>query len=328
MKKKILITGGAGYIGSHIVELLLNQKYKVFVIDNLVRGSKKLLDKRAKFFEKDINNFKFINNFLIKNKIDTIVHLAALTDVQESEKNKAKYYENNIIGTKKLIEACKNTYVKNIVYSSSAGVYGNAKSPVNEKTKINPINYYSLTKLRGEELIKRFSKKYKYNYCILRYFNVCGASPSGKVGILSKRNKSLFKVVAKQSLNKIPKVDIYGNNFSTKDGTCIRDFIHVSDLSKIHYEMLKFIDKNKKSYVLNCGYGKGYTVLEVIKKFQKIIQKKIKIRLKPKRKGDIIISFSNNSKIQKLINWKPKFNRLDIMVKSSIIWEKKMNNFS
>lgn len=324
MNKNILITGGAGYIGSHVVELLVKKKLKVFVLDNLIKGSKKLVDKKAVFINADIIDTNHVNKILIKNKINTIIHLAALTDVQESKINKKKYHLNNIEGTKNLLKACKKTFVENIIYSSSAGVYGNAKSPVNEKTKIKPINYYSVTKLRGEQIIKKFSKKYKLNYCILRYFNVCGASSSGKIGILNNKNKSLFKVIARESLNSKPMINIFGKDFSTKDGTCIRDFIHVSDLAEIHHEILNYIKKNKKSYTLNCGYGKGYTVLEVVKKFQKIIKKNIKINFKKKRSGEIIISFSNIAKITKLIKWKPKFNNLDIMVKNSLSWEKKL----
>ena len=324
MNKNILITGGAGYIGSHVVELLVKKKLKVFVLDNLIKGSKKLVDKKAIFIDADIRSTNLVNKILINNKIDTVMHLAALTDVQESEKYKKKYYLNNIEGTENLLKACKKTLVKNIIYSSSAGVYGNAKSPVHEKTKIKPINYYSLTKLKGEQIIKKFSKKYKYNYCILRYFNVCGASTNGKIGIFNNKNKSLFKVIAKESLNINPKIDIFGKDFSTKDGTCIRDFIHVSDLAQIHYEMLNYIEKKKKSYTLNCGYGKGYTVLEVVKKFKKIIKRNIKINFKKKRRSEIIISYSNNRKITKLIKWKPKFNNLDIMVKNSLSWEKKL----
>ncbi len=322
--KNILITGGAGYIGSHIAELLLNKNNNIFIIDNLARGSKKLLNKRVFFIKQNIVNYEKVKKILIQNKIDSIIHLAALTDVQDSEKNKLKYFKNNILGTQKLIEATEDSYVKNIIYSSSAGIYGNSKSPVNENSKIKPINNYALTKLKGEEIIKKYSKKFKYNFCILRYFNVCGASPSGKIGIINNKNKSLFKIIASQALKKNPMVNIFGNNFKTKDGTCIRDYIHVSDLASIHNLMLKYINKKNKSYTLNCGYGKGYSVLEVIKKFEKIIKKKIKIKIKKKRKGEIIVSYSNISKLQKLIKWNPKFNNLNKMVKSSFAWEKKL----
>ena len=240
------------------------------------------------------------------------------------KKKKKKYYVNNVEGTKKLMEALKESYVKNLIYSSSAGVYGNTKSPVNENSKTNPINYYSFTKLKGEKIIKFFSKKYKLNNYILRYFNVCGASSSGKIGILSKTNKSLFKELAKQCLKSLPRVSIFGNKFSTTDGTCVRDFIHVSDLAEIHLKLINFSKKNKGFFILNCGYGKGHTVFQIVKKFQKNIKKKIKINFKKPRKGEIIISYANNTKLSKLIKWRPKYNNLDLMVKNSLAWEKSL----
>ena len=322
MNRNVLITGGAGYIGSHVVELLVKKKFKVVIIDNLSRGFKKLINKNAIFIKADLNNTFLIKKIIINYKIHTIIHLAALTDVQESQKNKKKYYKNNVIGTMNLIKACKNSNVKNIIFSSSAGVYGNAKSPVKEINKLNPINYYSQTKLDCEKLIIKFTKEYKIQYFILRYFNVCGASLTNKIGIMSKKNNSLFKVVSKQSLKKKPIVNIFGKNFITKDGTSIRDFIHVSDLANIHFEIIKNEKKLKKSYILNCGYGKGYSILEIIKNFEKLIKKNIKIIFKKKRNNEIVISYSNNKKLIKLINWKPKFNNLNIMVKSSLAWEK------
>jgi len=322
--KNILITGGDGYIGSHVAENFLNKKLNLYIIDKQKKGSKNLIYNRCSFIKEDILNQKKIRNILIKNKIDSIVHLAALIDVQAAEKNKVKFYKNNVLGTENLIKASKNTFVKNIIYSSSAGVYGNAKSPVSENTITKPINYYSKTKLKSEKLIKKLCKKYKFNYCILRYFNVCGASPSGKLGIIDKKNKSLFKVLARQVLKKRPYINIYGKKFNTKDGSCIRDFIHVADLSEIHFKVLLYIDKIKKSLILNCGYGKGYSVLEVVKKFQIISRKKINIIFKKERKNEIIISYANTSKLKKIVKWKPKFNNLNKMIKTAVNWEKKL----
>ena len=323
-KKKILITGGAGYIGSHIVEFLLSKNYEVYVVDNLSRGYKIFLNKKVKLINLDIKNVSKINEIIKKNDFKTIIHLAALTDVQESEQNRRKYYTNNIIGTEKLLKACKGTSVKNIIYSSSAGVYGNSKSPVKETSKLKPINYYAFTKLIGEKKIIKFSRENKIQYLILRYFNVCGASKSGKIGILNNKNKSLFKVLSNQSLKKKPEINLFGKKFDTEDGSCLRDFIHVADLANIHFELIKYTDKSNKSHIINCGYGKGYTVLQIINAFKKVIKKNIKINIKEKRKGEIAISYSNNKKLIKLINWKPKFSNLKLMVKSSLTWEKNL----
>tara|TARA_E500000178_G_C17026851_1_gene758448 strand:- start:1006 stop:2007 length:1002 start_codon:yes stop_codon:yes gene_type:complete len=326
MIKKILITGGAGYIGSHITELFINNNFEVYVIDNLKRGFKQLLSNKAVLIKKDIRDTKFIKKFIIKKKINTIIHLAALTDVQESETYKKMYYENNVVGTANLLEACKNTSIKTIIYSSSAGVYGKTKNSIKENNFLKPINYYSYTKLCGEKLLMKFSKKNNINYFILRYFNVCGASPSGKIGIISKKNKSLFKIISNQIFRKYPKINIFGNKFNTKDGTCIRDFIHVYDLAIIHLKILKYISKKRKSQILNCGYGKGYSVLEIIKAFQKLTKKNIKIVYKKKRKGEIIASFSNNKKLMKLLKWKPKYENINSIIKSSLEWEKNLIN--
>ena len=200
--KNILVTGGAGYIGSHVTEQLLKNGYKIIIIDNLSTGYKKLLNKKAKFIKGDINDKSKIKNLIKKNNITSIIHLAAHLNVSEAEKNKKKYYKNNITGTKNLIEACKDSNVRNIIFSSSCSVYGSIKGAVTEKKKPNPKGYYGYTKYKAEKLIKKLSTKYKYNYGILRYFNVAGASPSGKIGEIEKSHGHLIKNLAIQALKK------------------------------------------------------------------------------------------------------------------------------
>ena len=246
MKKlNILITGGAGYIGSHIAEQLLKTKNNIIILDNLVTGFKRLINKKAKFFKVDLKNKKFLRKIIYDNKIDTIIHLAAYLNVSEAENNRKKYYKNNIIGTKNLIEACKNSSVNNIIFSSSCSIYGNVKGAVSENKKPNPLGYYAYTKYKGENLIKKYSKTIGYKYSILRYFNVAGASPSNKIGEIEKSHDHLFKNISIQALKKKPVVRIYGNNYKTKDGTCIRDFIHVSDLADIHVKCINYLCKKK-----------------------------------------------------------------------------------
>ena len=198
----ILITGGAGYIGSHIVEQLINSKNNIIIIDNLVTGYKRLINKRAKFIKADLKNKKKIKKIIFKNKIDTIIHLAAYLNVSEAERNKKKYYKNNITGTKNLIEACKDSDVKNIIFSSSCSIYGNIVGSVSELKKPNPMGYYAFTKYKGESLIKKYSREIGYNYAILRYFNVAGASPSNKIGQIEKSHGQLFKNISIQALKK------------------------------------------------------------------------------------------------------------------------------
>ena len=320
----ILVTGGAGYIGSHIIELLVKKKTnKVIVLDNLSTGYKILVNKKSKFFKGDINNRKLIKKLINKFKIDTIIHLAASLNVSEAQKNKKKYYKNNVTGTKNLLLSCKNTIIKNIIFSSSCSIYGNIKGSVNERKKPNPQGYYAITKYKGEELLKKYAFKFNYNFGILRYFNVAGASPSGKIGEIETSHGHLIKNIAIQSMNKKPRLKIYGNNYNTKDGTCVRDYIHVTDLADIHLKGINYLKKNKKSFTLNCGYGKGYSVLQIANKF-KNIKKNTQINFMNRRPGDIAQVYSDTKKFKKLLNWKPKYNDINKIIKSAISWEKKL----
>jgi len=200
--KNILVTGGAGYIGSHIVELLVRTKANIIIIDNLITGHKKLINKKAIFINKDIKNKAALTKIINDYKINSIIHLAGSLNVSEAEKNKKKYYKNNVEGTLNLVKCCKNSSVTSIIFSSSCSIYGNVKGSVNEKMKPNPQGYYALTKYKAEEIIKKFSKKYNYKYGILRYFNVAGASPSGKIGEIETSHGHLIKNIAIQSLKK------------------------------------------------------------------------------------------------------------------------------
>ena len=317
--ENVLITGGAGYIGSHIAEQLV-QKKNIIILDNLITGYKRLINKKAKFINGDIKNKRKLIKIIKNYKIDSIIHLAAFLNVKESEKNKIKYYKNNINGTLNLIHACKDSTVKNIIFSSSCSVYGNVKGPVNEKKRPDPKNYYAYTKLKSEEIIKKFSKKYKYRYGILRYFNVAGASSSGKIGEIETSHGHLIKNIAIQSLKSKPIIYIYGKDYNTKDGTCIRDYIHVSDLVDIHIKTLKYINTKSKSLVLNCGYGQGYSVLDVIKIFKET-NKNLIVKYKSRRIGDVDKVYADVNKIKSILKWEPKYNNIRKIIKSSIKWE-------
>ena len=324
--KSILVTGGAGYIGSHIVEQLIKNKEKVIILDNLVTGYKKLINKKAKFIKADIKNKLKISKIIRDYNINSIIHLAAYLNVSEAEKNKKKYYKNNITGTKNLLEACKNSKVKNIIFSSSCSIYGNVKGSVSENKKPNPQGYYGYTKFKGEELIKKLSLKYKFKYGILRYFNVAGASNSGKIGEIETSHGHLIKNLAMKSLEKKPKVKIFGNDYKTKDGTCIRDYIHVSDLADIHIKGLNYLNNKNRSFVLNCGYGKGYSVKQIVNIFKKI-KNGVKINYLRRRPGDIAQVYANTKKFKKILRWKPKHNDIKLIIKSAIRWEKKLIKF-
>ena len=322
MTKNILITGGAGYIGSHISEVLINNKKKIFVADNLSTGYRKLINKKAKFFKVDIHKSKKIRNIIIKNKIDSVIHLAANLIIGEGEKYPKKYFKNNVLGTKNLLKACENTEIKNLVFSSTAAVYKDGQYEVHENSAIKPKSVYGKTKIKAEKIIQRFCKRNKINYCILRYFNIAGSSPSGKIGLINKSDH-LFKNFSREIIKKRPILKIYGDNYDTKDGSCIRDFIHVSDIAEIHYKVLEKINNLNNSKILNCGYNKGISVLEVAKVFKNQSSKKVEILVSKRRKGDLVKIIASNKKLKNFIKWKPKFNNLNTIVKSCINWEKK-----
>lgn len=322
--KNILVTGGAGYIGSHIAEILLKKKFNVFIVDNLSTGYKKLINKRSKFYKIDITNFKKLKKIIDINKIDTVIHLAASISINNSQKNPKLFHKNNVVGTKILVKSCKNSHVKNFIFSSTAAVYKDTTKKVKESAPIKPKSIYGKTKIIAEKIIIKEFKKQKINYAILRYFNVVGASSNNKIGPL-KKNDTLFKNLAMSLFKKKPLMLIYGNKFNTKDGTCVRDYIHVSDLSNLHFLILKKIEKIKKSVILNCGYGSGISVLKAVNSFIKFSKKKVIIQYKNKRPGDLASSTANNQKLKKFISWKPKYNNLKKIVLSCIKWEKKLN---
>ena len=321
----ILVIGGAGYIGSHIIEQLIETNATVIILDNLVTGYKKLINKKARFIKADIKNKSVIIRIIKENNIKSIIHLAAYLNVTEAEKNKKKYFQNNIIGTKNILKACRNSNVKNFIFSSSSSIYGNVKGSVNENKKPNPQGYYAYTKFKGEELVKEFAIKYKFRYGILRYFNVAGASQSGKIGEIEKSHGHLIKNLAIVSLKKKPKVKIFGNDYKTRDGTCVRDYIHVSDLADIHIRGLNYLNNKKKSFIFNYGYGKGYSVKQIVDIFKKI-KVNVDIQYQKRRAGDIAQVYANTKKFKKILKWRPRYNDLKLIIKSAIDWEKTISS--
>ena len=319
--KSVLITGGAGYIGSQISYDLSTRGYKTYIVDNLSKGYKKFINPKSKFFKINISNKKKIRSIIKKYNIKNIVHCAAFISVEESEKQKKKYYKNNVVGTKKLLEASKGL-IDNFIFSSTCAVYDVSKNfYVSEKTKTNPKSYYGKTKLICENLIKNYAKKNKFDYGILRYFNVAGSDSNMRSGCLNNYN-ALIKNLSTSVIKKNFFINVYGNNYKTKDGTCIRDYIHVSDLSLFHIKLLELMKKKNKSLILNCGYGKGYTVLDVIKCFEKVTKKKFNIIFKKRRPKDISKIIAKTTHFKKQIG-RFEFKTLEDIVKSSLKWEKK-----
>jgi UDP-glucose 4-epimerase len=323
--EKVLVTGGAGYIGSKIVADLVKRKYSVYIIDNLTTGHKFLINRKAFFLKCNIGNKKKINYYIKKHKISSVIHCAASLDVNESEKKPRKYYLNNFVNTKKLLEVCIKNNLKNFIFSSTCAVYGNVSGKVKEMIKPKPISVYGITKLKCEEIIQSFANKYKFNYGILRYFNVAGSDMNNKIGCLNKNNQ-LIKNISASVASNINKVSVFGKNYRTNDGTCVRDYIHLEDISRIHCKLLKIISKKKISYLLNCGYGVGYSVLEIINNFEKFLKIKLKINFLPRRKGDIVKVIASTEKMKKILKFKfNKKNKLKKIIVSSVQWEKYLN---
>ena len=318
-----LVTGGAGFIGSQLVNTIYdrNPKAKVVVIDNLSTGRRKLIDSRAKFFKADIKNNIMLKSIFSKYKINSVFHFAANISVEDSEKNPKKYYLNNVIGTENLLKLCKIKKIKFFIFSSTSAVYGNVRGKVNEDSIKMPESNYGRTKLFAEYLVKNYFTKSNINYAILRYFNVVGADIHLRSGQICEG--SLFKTINKNILKNNYSIKVFGNNYKTQDGTCIRDYIDVNDLCEIHLRALSYLKKNKKNLVVNCGYGEGSSVKKIIKLFSNLINKKLLIINRPRRIGDVEKIYCDTKKLKKTFpNWIRKFSLKD-SIKNSLDWERK-----
>lgn len=323
----ILITGGAGYIGSHVCHLLIDQGYNITCIDNLITGNKELLPKEVKLEVFDISEKEKVANLIKSNNFDLVMHFAGLIRVDESVEQPDKYRDFNFLKAKKFLETCFENDLKKIIFSSTAAVYGNPKNNrVTEEDLVNPLNPYASSKLELENFIKETSGKYNSNYVILRYFNVAGADEKMRTGLISKVSTHLIKVASEVATNKRNHLMINGDDYDTPDGTTIRDYIHVSDLADIHLVSAKHLISGGQSDLFNCGYGNGYSVKEIIKNLNEILEKDIKSKIGPRRPGDSRMIISNIDKFQKYFKWQPKFNDIKKILSSAVDWEKKLKN--
>lgn len=318
--KTILITGGAGYIGSHFAYKLLDLGFKIIIIDNLSTGHKRLIPKRATFYKGDITNVNFLRKIFQEKKIKAVFHFAANLSVPESNVKPLKYFKNNVIGTKNLLDAMMLYKVKYLIFSSTCAVYGDTKQKkVKENDNCLPKSYYGLTKLQCENLIQQYSHQFKFKYAILRYFNVVGCDSKFRTGLVNKG--SLFKNLSSNVNKNKYQIDLYGDNYKTKDGTCIRDYIDVNDLINLHLKAYQYI-RSHKSISFNCGYQEPLSVMDVIKLFEETLHKKFKIITQKKRMGDVEEIYCDIKKLKKIF---PKFQRefnLKQSIQNMIKWEK------
>ena len=321
----ILLTGGAGYIGSHVVLELLDNGHSVSVIDDLSTGHKDLLPDNIQFLECNINNKNKIASLIKQNNFDALMHFAAFIKVEESIKNPEKYFTNNTDNAINLFKTCFENNLKNIIFSSTAAAYGNPETnnTIPETEILRPLNPYGESKIKTEKFL--LQNKDRFKFIILRYFNVAGADPSLRTGLISKNASHLIKITSEVAVGKREKVTIFGNDYNTPDGTAIRDYIHVSDLADIHLKATEYLISNKKSNIFNCGYGKGYSVKEVVDITNKITGGTIKFKYGKRRLGDAENLVSDISKFHQYIDWAPRYNDLSTIIETAINWERKLN---
>lgn len=316
----VLVTGGAGYIGSHFVKYLVQNDHRVIVIDNLSRGHIEAIDKNALFENVDLLDFQSVSRVLFKHKPEAVVHFAAFAYVGESVEKPDLYYHNNVIGSFNLIKACTDLNIKKFVFSSTCSIYGNPEDiPISEDHISNPINPYANTKLIIEMMLKDFDTSYGMKSVALRYFNAAGADYSGEIGESHFPETHLLPLVIDAALGKREKVMIYGNDYDTPDGTCVRDYIHVNDLAAAHLQALNYLNNGNESTIINLGTGKGNTVLEIIKKTENITGKKIKYEITGRRAGDPDVLVADNKKAKELLNWFPKYT-IDEIIDTAYKW--------
>lgn len=339
MTMKLLFTGGCGYIGSHTAyEFLKNTDASIILLDNLSTGFiqnfhflEAMFPDRIRLFQADLNELQKISSLMQEERFDGIIHFGASLIVSESVSNPLKYYINNTQNTTNLIKLCIENQIPNFLFSSTAAVYGEpTQNPVDEKSSPFPINPYGASKLMSEQILKDASKAHQLNYIILRYFNVAGANAdnanlsNGGLGQRSLEATHLIKVASECALGKRDEMLIYGDDYLTSDGTCIRDYIHISDLARAHLDAYTFLEEKKESQIFNVGYNHGYSVKEVINAMKKVSGMDFKTTIAPRRDGDPAILIASNHKLLSLTQWKPKYNNLELICQSAYEWEKSL----
>ena len=318
---RLLVLGGAGYIGSHTSLELIKRGHDVVVVDNLVTGYQKAVPEKAVFYNGDIRDIEFLDNLFKIEKIDAVIHFAAYSLVGESVTNPLKYYDNNLYGTKVLLEAMIKNNVNKIVFSSTAATYGEPENiPILESDRTCPTNPYGETKLAMEKMFHWASKAHGLNYVSLRYFNACGADATGQIGEAHNPESHLIPLVLQVPNGKRESVSIYGTDYDTPDGTCIRDYIHVTDLSEAHILAVEYLANGGASDIFNLGNGVGYSVREVIETARSVTGHPIPATEVPRRSGDPARLVASGEKAKKILGWEPKIKQLDEIIASAWKW--------
>jgi len=323
----ILITGGAGYIGSHMVHAALERGEEVVVVDNLSTGARGLVAEEARFIQGDAGDQPLLRAIIAENGIDAIIHFAGSIVVPDSVTDPLGYYANNTVVARNLIEAAVQGGVKNFIFSSTATVYaGESTDRLSETLPTGPLSPYGRSKLMTEWMLEDSARAYDFRYVALRYFNVAGADPRGRTGQSSPRATHLIKRACQAALGRVPHLDIFGTDYPTPDGTCLRDYIHVSDLVAAHALALDYLRGGGRSLAMNCGYGRGTSVREVIAAVERVAGHKLVVREAPRRAGDPIALVADATLIREALQWTPAHSDLDEIVAHAYAWERKLNS--
>jgi UDP-glucose 4-epimerase len=321
----VLVTGGAGYIGSHMVLALVDAGQEVVVLDNLSTGFEWMVHPSARFIQGDFGDEALVADIIKQHGVEAIAHFAGSIIVPDSVTDPLGYYLNNTVKSRSLISAAVANGVKRFLFSSTAAVYGNTtEDPITETTGLNPVSPYGTSKLMTELMLRDVAAVHPFNYVALRYFNVAGADPLGRSGQSSGRATHLIKVATQAALGERSHIDIYGTDYPTPDGTCLRDYIHVSDLADAHLLALDYLRGGGGSLSLNCGYGKGYSVLEVTEAVKQVSGIDFETRLAPRRAGDPSTLIAGATKIRDLLGWAPKHDDLERIISHALAWEQNL----
>lgn len=323
----ILVCGGAGYIGSHTVHKLISQNKDVVIVDNLQSGHRKAVHEKAKFYKGDIRDSEFLDKVFTENNIESVIHFAANSLVGESVEKPLLYFNNNVHGMQVLLESMVKHNVKNIVFSSTAAVYGEPKRiPILEDDETNPTNPYGESKLIMEKMMKWVNKAYGINYVSLRYFNVAGALEDGSIGEDHHPETHLIPLILQVPLKKREFITIFGDDYATPDGTCIRDYIHVLDLADAHIKAVEYLESGNESNIFNLGNGVGFSVKEMITAAEEVTKQNIKVVQGERRAGDPAQLVASSAKAKEILKWSPKYTNVKDIIAAAWIWHTKHPN--
>lgn len=324
MQASILVTGGAGFVGSHLLLALKDAGIKAVVLDDLSTGFESAVTGHT-LVKGDYGDTALLDTLFSEHQFDTLIHIAASTVVPESVEKPLEYYDNNVVKTQKLLSVCQKHQLKHIIYSSSAAVYGDVPNePITEDQIPNPINPYGRSKLICEWLVQDFCHASECRFVSLRYFNVAGADPKNRAGQSTKEATHLIKVAVQAALGKRDTLSVFGADYPTQDGTCVRDYIHVSDIANAHIAAFDYLASGGDSIILNCGYGHGFSVNDVIQCIEKITSQPLAVKRQARREGDAASVIANNRQILKTLEWQPQYNDLETIVKTALEWEKRL----